>query len=344
MRTCMKAWLLALVLCSSAGLYAGEPEVNLIAMGDWGRGNAEQKAVAEGMAVYAAAMQKEHPIDAVLLLGDNFYTKLPGDEKSEEWKTVFEDVYDAKRLSMPFYVALGNHDYEAMKSEAEMKYAKEHPDSRWKMPAKWYRVDLPKEKPLVTLLCVDTHPVNVNTELGPEQRQWLEGELKKERGAWTIVYGHHPLYSDGRHGDYEPLKKFFGELYAKYKVEFYLAGHDHDLEHLQIKDLPTSFIVSGAGGGALYDLTEPAKRRGFGRKQLGFVGLTLTADLATVRFLDEKGQELYVFTRDKKGEIKVVKEPAPEPPAPAKDPAPAKQSDVPGKDAPAPTPAPTAAP
>src|SRR5438309_153658 len=50
-------------------------EVDFLAMGDWGRGNADQKKVAQTMAAYA---QHDGHIQAVLLAGDNFYVPLAG--------------------------------------------------------------------------------------------------------------------------------------------------------------------------------------------------------------------------------------------------------------------------
>src|SRR4029453_9063434 len=89
------------------------------------------------------------------------------------------------------------------------------------MPNKWYRVDLPKENPAVTFLFVDTDlPAvsgTVNKKTGKatasmtvaEEKQhqaWLEGELAKPRAAFPIVVGHHPIYSNGQHGDTKALK------------------------------------------------------------------------------------------------------------------------------------------
>src|SRR5262245_32925053 len=86
------------------------PQLNFLAFGDWGGATGEQKQVAEEMAALAAG--KERPVEAALLLGDNFYMDLPKGAKSQEWQSVFEDVYDPKRMQFPFYVVLGNHDYE----------------------------------------------------------------------------------------------------------------------------------------------------------------------------------------------------------------------------------------
>ncbi len=34
----------------------------------------------------------------------------------------------------------------------------------------------------------------------------------------------------------------------KHKVDMYLAGHDHDMQHQEFEGHPTSFVISGGGG------------------------------------------------------------------------------------------------
>src|SRR5205085_2106474 len=97
--------------------------------------------------------------DAVLTAGDNFYV-IFRDAADPSWRNVFEDVYDRRRLPMPFFATLGNHDHEHGKTEIELAYARAHPESRWKIPSQWYRLDLPAQagaRPLVTALMLDSN-------------------------------------------------------------------------------------------------------------------------------------------------------------------------------------------
>src|SRR5689334_19143783 len=71
------------------------PEVNFIAMGDWGSNDKRQKQVAETMADYVQSTGKQ--FDAVLLCGDNFYQRLLGTDDAK-WQTMFEQMYDPQRL------------------------------------------------------------------------------------------------------------------------------------------------------------------------------------------------------------------------------------------------------
>ncbi len=56
------------------------------------------------------------------------------------------------------------------------------------------------------------------------QWQWLEAELQKPRAPWTICAGHHPVYSNGKHGDTGTLERDLAPLLQKYGVALYLAA------------------------------------------------------------------------------------------------------------------------
>jgi len=122
----------------------GSPRVNLIAMGDWGSGGAAQKDVALTMAKQIAA--RGVAFDGAVLAGDNFYGKLTS-INDKRWQRDFEAMYAPPAFAFPFFAVAGNHDLEAKKLAVEMNYARENPTSRWKFPARWYRVDLPAGSP-----------------------------------------------------------------------------------------------------------------------------------------------------------------------------------------------------
>jgi len=162
-------------------------EVNIIVMGDWGNDKTTQKTTAANLAKYVEKTGR--PFNATLLAGDNFYVKLSG-VQDYQWQSLFEDMYDAQKLAMPFYVALGNHDYEQTKAQIERDYARKNPDSRWKYPAKWYRVDFPAKpaKPLLTVLMLDSNKPKLSKEEWAEQISWMDAELSKPGlGEWTAA-------------------------------------------------------------------------------------------------------------------------------------------------------------
>jgi tartrate-resistant acid phosphatase type 5 len=302
----LTACFLAMSFC--IGLAMADPttapaDVNLLSMGDWGTNGPEQRVIATTMANYVH--QTPASFDGMLLVGDNFYVKLPGGVDDPMWQSAFEKMYDPQKLNFPFFAVLGNHDYEDGKDATELKYAQQHPDSRWKLPARWYRIDIPKEQPLLTVLMLDSDKDDLGKDRWAQQKTWLDTELAKPRGLWTICCAHHPLFSNGGHGDNVILQNDWGRLFVKYNVDMYVSGHDHDLEHLEIPRWFTSFVIVGGGGAG----TTPMRHDDRGPMSLhthGFGHFDFTPQAVTVRFINDQGRTIHEFTRQKTGEVKVL--------------------------------------
>ena len=83
-----------------------------------------------------------------------------------------------------------------------------------------------------------------------------------------------------------------------YKVDIYLSGHDHDLQHLEFKGHPTSFVISGGGGVELVGWTTPPQQRGpWGQRVLGFTDLQISKKELIVRHLGKDATVLYEFEK-----------------------------------------------
>ncbi|MDB5354576.1 MAG: putative phosphohydrolase [Phycisphaerales bacterium] len=277
-------------------------ELNLLAMGDWGEAKSAQKNVADAMADYVAAQKA--PFAGFLSAGDNFYVPLASVD-DPAWQTLFEKMYDARRLDFPFYGALGNHDYDQNKYLVELAYAKRHPDSRWKLPGRWYRIDLPTKQPLVTAIVLDSDRQELTAVEWALERKFLAEELAKPRADWTICVAHHPLFSNGVASDNGILQKDWGELFEKEHVDFYLCGHEHNLQHLEIAGWKESFVIAGGGGAHSHPLIRD-NRGPFSRSVYGFVHFDLTPDLAAVRYIGTDGKTLHEFTRTKAGKVTIT--------------------------------------
>jgi len=293
---------------------------HLLMIGDWGRDNSQdgQRAVAAGMVKYAPSI---HP-GALLLLGDSWYGALDGGVSSPRWKWQFEDMYPASAFPGPAYSVLGNHDYQrwpGSKVDDELAYARSG-KSRFTMPAKWYTFEFPQHEPLVTFIALDSNmpkgagPVSTGRDftLSDEERiqqlAWFEAELKRPRTTpHLVVIAHHPVYSDGPHGDHKTLIRDWDPLLRKYNVPLYLAGHDHDLQHLEFEGHPTSFFLSGGGGADLYDLKIQQSERGpFAEKIFGFSHLEVNRESLTLRHLDANAQVLHAFTKSAGGKVTIL--------------------------------------
>ena len=290
-------------------------------IGDWGYENfTAQKVVAEAMQRYAR--ERSLKTDAPLMLGDNWYGQLPGGVASSRWTMQFEEMYPRSVFDCPAYAVLGNHDYQRMpesKVDAELAYAKRG-ITRWTLPARWYRFEFPATNPMVTVLALDSnmpHAISpqaksVNLTLTPEERaeqlRWLNAELEKPRQTpYLIVMAHHPIYSNGPHGDHEMLIADWEPLLRQHKAHLYLAGHDHDMQHLEFEGHPTSFVLSGGGGADLYTLKiEEAQRGPYAAKVYGFTHLQIAPDKLTLRHLDTSGRVIHGFTKTPDGAVQLL--------------------------------------
>jgi hypothetical protein len=275
-------------------------------MGDWGQATEHQKKVAETQAQYA---QKIGKIQCMLTAGDNFYVKMPLGVADPAWRTVFEDMYDAKRLDFPWYVSYGNHDFEFGKAPLELQYSLDHPESRWKFPARWYRLDLMAnglDKPVMSVLMLDSNRQIANDEEWAAQQKFIDDQLTAiPEGTWTMAVCHHPPFTNGDHGDTGPLQTAWGPIMKKHHLDVWLCGHDHDLQHLEIPGWTNTFMLVGGGGGKIRPMLVD-NRGPFSRSIYGFAHVTVTPEKLVAHYIGETGEELHTFQRTKAGVVAVL--------------------------------------
>jgi tartrate-resistant acid phosphatase type 5 len=316
-------------LGSFASLAASDPTApagaQLLVLGDWGYDDpTAQSQVAAGLRAYVH-QHAVHP-QALLLLGDNWYGELAGGVTSPRWQSQFEQMYPVSDFPCPAYAVLGNHDYQRWpesKVDAELQYAASGRNggsaTRWTMPARWYRFEFPAKDPTITFIALDSNmphadgkergrDFTLTAQQQAEQLAWLEAELKRPRTTpFLAVIAHHPVYSDGPHGDHPVLIRDWDPLFRKYHVDLFMAGHDHDLQHLEFAGHPTSFFLSGGGGADLYSLkVDPAQRGPYAQKVYGFSHISVSARQMTLRHLDEHGRSVHAFTRTPDEKIAIL--------------------------------------
>ena len=285
--------------------------LHFMAVGDWGRnGEYEQSTVAKQMGLWGA----EHPNDFVISNGDNFYPKGVVSEFDPLWHYSFENVYTAHSLQCDWYPVLGNHDYHS-DVDAQIRYSKI--SQRWHMPARYYSKefslvkgknedepsksvdqDKKKEKAKALLIMADTDPFlhETMTDYTEKQLQWLSDTLSKatDEVKWKIVIGHHPYYTVGpRITNYDTLtmRKAFEKLFNDHKVDIYLSGHEHSLQHIK-PDGYTHQFISGAGS-ELTNVTAGVANCRFQASEHGFMYFAMDANRLNVRAINLEGKVLY---------------------------------------------------
>jgi tartrate-resistant acid phosphatase type 5 len=309
-------------LAFAKSLHADPKASHLLMLGDWGRRTPDnaQQIVARALAAYT--QQLGIHAQALLMLGDNWYDELPGGVDSPRWQTDFEQMYPSSVFNCPAYAIPGNHDYQIMptsKLAAELAYAARG-KTRWTMPSLWYRFEFPQKNPVITFIALDSNVhredgkpdkapnFTLTPELQAQQLAWFKAELEKPLTTpFLVVMGHHPIYSNGPHGDHKVLIRDWDPLLQQHNVHLYLAGHDHDLQHLEFEGHPTSHFLSGGGGADLYNLKiEEAKRGPFAEKVHGFSHLEATHKQLTLRHIDPQGNVIHAFTKTPEGKVEIL--------------------------------------
>ncbi len=195
---------------ADTGPPAPPAEVRFIALGDAGKGNDTQYAVAAAMADKCAA----DGCDFVVLLGDNFYPGGVDGVDDPLWQDNFEKPYAA--LDVPFYALLGNHDnggipgisfigggagLDFAKGDNEVAYTAV--SDKWTMPARWYDfVAGPAH-----FFVIDTNYMMWAPVLGSAadavdaEIATIGSKIAAAQETWKIVLGHHPYLSNGAHGN-----------------------------------------------------------------------------------------------------------------------------------------------
>ena len=318
----------------AAGLAPADgPATRFVVLGDTGTGDAGQYAVKDAFLGVCAA----RGCDAAIINGDLIYDTGVSSANDPQFATKFEAPY--ADVPLTFYLTLGNHDNsadedgglgtDAGKGDHMVAY---HPGAsgKWHLPARYYEARVGD----VSLFSLDTNTMMsygatrrgvdpLATALGQDpamlaQAAWLDAALAASDAPWKIAFGHHPLYSNGEHGNagaYEsqgqdvlgaPFPttlglgvKLFLESHVCDRADLYLAGHDHDLQWLAPHEScgATELIVSGAGAKAR-ELQDPARnpvhyQRG---DTLGFWWLELRENEMTAAAYDSAGALLFEKT------------------------------------------------
>jgi tartrate-resistant acid phosphatase type 5 len=195
-------------------------------VGDFGSGDANEKAVAELIA-------GEHPA-WVVSAGDNVYSQ-------GGYQKLVGDYYGSFISAKRFLPVTGNHDY----NEGIENY-----DAFFGTNAgnRFYSKRVSED---VELFVLDSQAaLNLRASFDAQQ-QWLKVATASSNAKYKIVVLHHPPYSSGdEHGSTTAFKWDF----ASFGVTAVIAGHDHIYERLTVGGV--KYVVSGTGGKNLYNCSD----------------------------------------------------------------------------------------
>lgn len=279
--------------------------LNFFVVSDWGwNGFKSQQEVADGMTMLADSIEPRF----IVSCGDNFQIQGIASTQDPLWSTSYENIYKAPSMQVDWYPVLGNHDYKG-NTQAEIDYSKI--SRRWRMESHYYKnVVKVNDSISVLLVFLDTPPLvdeyykklgypDVLMQDSAKQMVWLKDVLSNSKEQWKLVFGHHPVYSaSNKHGNTPELIKRLKPLFEKYHVQFYICGHDHDMQHLKEKNGTVNYIVTGAGG-------EPRSANSnelslFSKSVPGFSLISLYGNSLQFYFIDSKDKAVYTIKRNYK--------------------------------------------
>ena len=269
----------------------------LHSLGDWGDATGILKNIATVMT------ERLDSIEFVIALGDNFY--FSGVESVDDplWQAVFLKPFNT--VPRPFYAVLGNHDWEG-NIEAQLRY--HDIDSRWNMENIYYRKTF--KDGLLEVFFVDTTimcPIASKSLTGKifpapqreEQYAWLEDAVSNSTATWKFICGHYPVHSNGENGSTVELRRL-ERLMETYRVDAYICGHDHSMQHHFNRSTNVHHFVSGAGSSTRYFRTYGASKHTMWQSLTGgYLGCDVTETKATFEFVSFKGASLYSYSIDK---------------------------------------------
>ena len=290
---------------SLAKKYKKKGGLNFLIFGDWGRnGYFNQQDVADQMGYVSEAAGSAFIISA----GDNFQINGIRSVNDPLWQSTYENVYKHPSLEKDWYVVLGNHDYHG-NPQAEVDYTKI--SRRWNMPSRYYAVHKKlgeKDSTAADFYFLDTPPLqemyhnnqkqysDLDQQDTAAQLKWLDSALTASKSRWKIVVGHHPVYSNGDHGQKDrdiqiDMPARFAKFFASHGVDAYFCGHDHDFEYIRQTDSPVNYFV--IGNGSAVRPVEAGPSTVFCKSIPGFTSVSLSKDTMTVNAIDYKGNIFY---------------------------------------------------
>ncbi|XP_071724180.1 purple acid phosphatase 8-like [Rutidosis leptorrhynchoides] len=252
-------------------------------------------------------------IDFVISTGDNFYDDGLTGTDDPAFHDSFTDIYTADSLQKPWYNVLGNHDYRG-DAVAQLSPILRQIDSRW-ICLRSYIVDAE----IAEFFFVDTTPFVDGYFTDPKDHTYdwrdifprekylqniledLDSALKESTAKWKFVIGHHTVKSAGHHRNTIELEAQLLPILQENKVDFYVNGHDHCLEHISSSDSELQFLTSGGGSKAWRGDVEwwNPKEMKFYHDGQGFMSVELTQSEVDIKFYNVFGTVMHTWTSSK---------------------------------------------
>ncbi|MCO5233680.1 MAG: metallophosphoesterase [Chitinophagales bacterium] len=232
--------------------YGDTTGLSFWAIGDFGKANEPQKLARNAFMEFS----KTHPVDFMLMLGDNAYQN--GFDYEYQDKVFSKEYgYDSIMRYLHYYPTPGNHDYNSIRGDNILNWVVPDLDT-----GAYYEIhDIPKNGeaggfPSGTEIYYSfdyghVHFIVLNSETfawtsnkPSPMKTWLAKDLEANKLPWTVCFFHQPPFTAGSHSSdtgYEVMmanmKKFMIPILEAAGVDLVLSGHSHVYER--------SYLING---------------------------------------------------------------------------------------------------
>jgi hypothetical protein len=199
------------------------------------------------------ALLAEGPLAAIFHLGDLTAVGSSG----RAWRHIDRQLEKVRAARIPFYPALGNHDYLFSAYRGLENFYHRFPYCR----PSWYCVEMGG----IAVVILNSNFDKLSEEERANQQAWYEGKLAALENAphcrMVLVACHYPPFTNSTviEPSEEVRDTFVPPFLSFPKCRLFLSGHSHAFEHFieQGKD----FLVLGGGGGLLHPLLQGNEQR-----------------------------------------------------------------------------------
>lgn len=280
--------------------------VNIIIANDLGRnGYYEQKPIAEHMGEWA----EKADVEFVAAIGDVHHFNGVVSTQDPLWMTNYELIYPHPELMIDWYPTLGNHEYRG-NTQAVLDY--KNVSRRWVMPDRYYTlIQEADDGSTIRYVFVDTTPLidkyREDSEGYPDavkqdinkQLAFVDSVLTVSKETWTVVLGHHPIYSETPKNISErmDLQNRLDPILRKHKVDFYVNGHIHNFQHIKTKQSPIHYFTNSSA--SLSRKVKDTEGTQFKSDKAGFSILSANKSRLAIYFMDGNGECIYGFEKKK---------------------------------------------
>lgn len=167
---------------------------------------------------------------------------------ASSWALFDRENLPIREKGIPYYPALGNHEYRGRNDVAFEHYFGRFPHLEGR---KWYKIEAVN----TWFLVLDSNFADLKEAEVDAQDQWLQNHLDaamdQDHVKFVLLVCHHPPYTNSKsHGPDEGTQRHFVERMKRCpKAKAMFAGHVHTIERFVMEG--RHFINSGGGGAPL---------------------------------------------------------------------------------------------